>query len=231
MQSPSLILKRLMMGPLLSDLEWKSLAYHPCKEPLYRRVVMSCLLPRILSRNCFCSFFVAHLEFTKNFSIILVSFSSALSFGIGYWISGTTSAGLDTYSSNFFYRWFSSLALAYCNSAAMSLAFSVIYISLASSSKFLAVSWSTIFCKGFSWVWQSPRWARPSNYCWSLSILRLRVAMTSSFPLSSPSFDLRLLISLSLALISFLSSEISLFFSWVIAFITSFLCFSRISLI
>lgn len=174
---------------------------------------MSCLLPRILSRYCFCSFFVAHLEFTKKFSIIFASMSSAIGFGDGYLICGITSAGLDTYNSICFCSWFSSLALTSCNSAAMSLAFSVIYINLASSSKFLAVSCSIIFCKGFSWLWQSPRWARASSYCWSLSMLRLSDAMSSSLPISSPSFCLRFLISKSLALISFLSSDISLFFS------------------
>ena len=83
MQSPSLTLNRVIVGVLMSLLEWKSLNVYPCSDPLYRRVVMSLLLPRRDSKNNFYFSLVAHFDFGKNLSIIDASISGTESGGLG----------------------------------------------------------------------------------------------------------------------------------------------------
>ena len=92
-----------------------------------------------------------------------------------------------------------------------------------------------MLCNGLSWLWQS---RRATSCCCKSLMLILRFAMSKSLPFWSPSLDKSCLISVSLALRSFLRSlisasslAISLFFSVVIALMTSYLFYWRISLI
>ena len=135
MQSPSKTLNKEIVAPLLSHREWKSLALHPCTDPLYRSTVASLLFPRSLSRNSLCCFSVAHLELAKNYSMILDSSKEPEDLGLGTGIS----IGFYTYLRRF--------ACISCNSFA---AFSLSDLISFSSSWILAVKESTTFCKGLT---------------------------------------------------------------------------------
>jgi hypothetical protein len=53
----------------MSQREWKSLASHPCSDPLNSRAVTSLLFPSSWNKNYFCFSSLTHPEFNNNWSI------------------------------------------------------------------------------------------------------------------------------------------------------------------
>ncbi len=152
MQSPSFTLNKEIVGPLLSHRKWNSYYFHPWIEPLNSIVVTSCLFPKSLCKYSFSSFFVAHLEFSKNSSMmevrisVLVGFSmiSSCCLASSWGIACSGYFWMSLLESSFYW-----LATICYNSDA---SFYLSYSSSVSSSSILAVSYSTTACNGLAWL-------------------------------------------------------------------------------